>query len=103
MAATVTPRAAAFDERDVLAAFARDGLMPNRWSNAPGDTYAPHSHGYHKVLYCLRGSITFRLEATREVLELRPGDRLDIEPGTVHSAVVGAAGVACIEAPQRRG
>ena len=28
------------------------------WSNGPGDRYAPHSHGYEKVLYCVEGSIT---------------------------------------------
>ena len=33
------------------------------WSNGPGDRYAPHSHGYEKVLYCVDGSITFVLEA----------------------------------------
>lgn len=103
MGATLTARPDGFEERDALAAFARDGLTPGRWSSAPGDTYAPHSHSYHKVLYCLRGSITFRLEATGEALELRAGDRLDIEPATVHSALVGPAGVVCIEAPRRPG
>jgi quercetin dioxygenase-like cupin family protein len=49
------------------------------------------------VLYCLAGSIAFRLEESAEVIELGPGDRLDIEPGTVHSATVGATGVRCAE------
>ena len=29
---------------------------------------------------------------------LSPGDRLDLPPGTLHSALVGQAGVACVEA-----
>ena len=29
------------------------------WSNGPGDRYAPHTHSYEKVLYCVDGSITF--------------------------------------------
>jgi quercetin dioxygenase-like cupin family protein len=50
------------------------------------------------VLYCAEGGITFRLEPGGESLELRPGDRLDIEPGTMHSAIVGGEGVTCVEA-----
>ncbi|MDQ3987566.1 MAG: cupin domain-containing protein [Actinomycetota bacterium] len=72
------------------------GLDPRRWSNGPHDTYDWHSHSYHKVLYCLRGSIVFH---TRENdYELRPGDRLDVEPGTEHAATVGPEGVECVEA-----
>ena len=98
MPAHVTRVDGTFAERDVLAAFARKGLSASRWSNEPGDTYAAHSHPYHKVLYCLRGSITFRLVDSGEAIELHPGDRLDIEPGTAHSAVVGSNGVECAEA-----
>jgi len=67
------------------------------WSNGAGDAYAAHSHGYEKVLYCVDGSITFILEATHERLELKPGDRMLLPAGTVHSAVVGAHGCTCIE------
>jgi quercetin dioxygenase-like cupin family protein len=97
MGATRTSLTGAFDEQGVLDVFAREGLRPSHWSNGPGDTYGPHSHTYHKVLYCLRGSIVFRLTATGEEIELSAGDRLDIEPGTEHSAVVGPHGVACVE------
>ena len=58
----------------------------------------PHSQGYHKVLYCLRGTIRFVLIAENESLELRAGDRLDLEPGLEHSAFVGPEGVVCLEA-----
>jgi len=46
----------------------------------------------------VRGSIRFDLPASGESFELRPGDRLDIPPGTHHSAVVGPEGVTCVEA-----
>jgi len=98
MAAKVTLLSAEFSEPDVMAVFDREGLTPGRWSNGPGEAYSGHSHAYHKVLFCLRGSITFRLSETGEKIELRPGDRLDIEPGTMHSAVVGPEGVTCVEA-----
>jgi uncharacterized cupin superfamily protein len=71
-------------------------LAPSWWSNGPGDTYGAHSHSYNKVLYCAEGSVTFRVGDT--AYELHSGDRLDIPSGTAHSAVVGPAGVQCLEA-----
>ena len=67
------------------------------WSNGAGDVYAPHSHSYEKVLYCVDGSITFVLEKDGRRLELNAGDRMVLPAGTVHSAVVGAGGCTCIE------
>jgi len=67
------------------------------WSNGPRDRYAAHSHAYEKVLYCVDGSITFTLDAGHEALELKPGDRMVLPAGTVHSAVVGDHGCTCIE------
>jgi quercetin dioxygenase-like cupin family protein len=67
------------------------------WSNAPGDRYAPHSHGYEKVLYCVEGSITFILEGDGGRLELTAGDRMVLPAGTVHAAEIGPGGCACIE------
>jgi mannose-6-phosphate isomerase-like protein (cupin superfamily) len=80
-----------------LHAFRDEGCSaPRPWGNGPGDTYAPHSHPYHKVLFCLEGSITFHL-ADGDV-SLEGGDRLDLEPATEHSATVGAEGCSCVEA-----
>lgn len=73
-----------------------EGLSPRWWSNGPGEVYAAHEHGYHKVLYCAKGSITFATPAAK--YELTPGDRLDVPAGTAHSAVVGDDGVKCVEA-----
>jgi quercetin dioxygenase-like cupin family protein len=98
MAATVT-RGGSDGESAIVRALQLDGLRPQRWSNGPGETYAAHEHAYHKVLYCLAGSITFRLDDGTEI-ELQPGDRLEIEPQTRHSAVVGSRGVTCVEAPR---
>ena len=77
--------------------FAEAGLSPSWWSNAPHDRYSPHSHPYHKVLYCARGGITFVVPDAGD-FRLRPGDRLDIPPGTTHAAIVGPDGVTCVEA-----
>jgi quercetin dioxygenase-like cupin family protein len=67
------------------------------WSNGPGDRYAPHSHGYEKVLYCVDGSIVFLLEQEGRRLELKAGDRMVLPAGTIHSAEVGPSGCTCIE------
>jgi quercetin dioxygenase-like cupin family protein len=79
--------------------FASEGLTPETWSNEAGYSYAEHSHTYHKVLYCIEGGITFHTPSG--VIEMRPGDRLDLPPGTPHSASVGPQGVTCMEAPRQ--
>lgn len=81
---------------DIARQFAAEGVSPRSWANGPGDRYGWHSHDYHKVLYCVRGSIVFH---TRDGdVELHAGDRLDIEPGAEHAATVGPEGVECAEA-----
>ncbi len=77
--------------------FAAAGLVPRTWSNGPGFTYGEHRHPYHKVLFCVEGSITFHIPDGD--VRLEPGDRLDLPPNTPHSATVGPEGVSCMEAP----
>jgi quercetin dioxygenase-like cupin family protein len=86
-------------EDEIEARFRSDGLQPRAWANAPGDRYGWHDHEYHKVLYCLAGSIDFHTPDGD--FALRAGDRLDIEPGTRHAATVGPDGVRCIEAARQ--
>ena len=68
------------------------------WSNSPNDIYAPHLHTYDKIIYAVRGSITFILPDTNESMTLYAGDRLELPANTVHSAVVSSQGVTCFEA-----
>jgi Cupin domain len=84
------------DAADAFRILEEEGVgPPGRWGNGPGDRYGRHDHPYHKVLFCLEGSITFHL-ADRDV-ELGPGDRLDLPAGTPHAATVGPSGCRCIE------
>lgn len=77
-----------------------EGLEPYVWSNEGGYVYAPHRHGYHKVIYCARGSIRFDLPEEGLSVQLHAGDRLDLKAGTAHAAIVGPEGVVCLEAPR---
>ena len=68
------------------------------WSNDPDDVYAGHTHGYHKIIYVVEGSINFDFPTRHKSVTLRSGDRLEVPAGIRHSAVVGAEGVTCLEA-----
>ncbi len=85
-------------EKELLEKYRQEGLEPYSWSNAPGDTYAPHSHSYGKVIYVVRGSITWQLPERGEQITTRTGDRIDLPRGMVHAAQVGPEGVNCLEA-----
>jgi uncharacterized protein YjlB len=90
---TATP-----DQSTLWQRMTEEGLRPYSWSNGPHDIYSAHSHSYNKVIYVVRGSITFGLPELGEQLTLKAGDRLDLPAGTVHDARVGAEGVLCLEA-----
>lgn len=78
--------------------YQREGLQPYTWSNAPGYRYVAHSHDYDKVLYVVRGSITWILPDRGEEIETGPGDRINLPRGVRHAARVGSQGVTCLEA-----
>ena len=74
-----------------------EGLSYYPWSNGPNYLYPPHVHTYHKVIYVVRGSITFILPDGDQRLTLHPGDHLELPAKIVHSAVVSSQGVTCFE------
>ena len=84
--------------RELVDRLRAEGLAPGSWSNGPFHRYVPHEHGYDKVLVCAAGSIRFGLPDSGSAVELGVGDRLDLPAGTSHDAVVGPAGVTCLEA-----
>jgi mannose-6-phosphate isomerase-like protein (cupin superfamily) len=95
VAATKRPGTAT--RADALAAFEAERCSsPRSWQNGPGDRYGHHEHAFHKVLFCLSGSIVFHTDGGD--VGLTAGDRLDLEPGTRHAATVGADGCSCVEA-----
>ncbi|MBW2411171.1 MAG: cupin domain-containing protein [Deltaproteobacteria bacterium] len=86
------------DEALLRSILADEELDPYVWSNGPGDVYGAHDHPYHKVIYVVRGSITFGLPDAGDKVTLNSGDRLELPAGVRHDAVVGSRGVACLEA-----
>ena len=85
-------------EPDPSARLRAVGLTSGTWRNGPGDAYAAHRHGYDKVIVCVQGSITFGLPGRAGAIPLDAGDRLELPAGVDHDAVVGPAGVVCLEA-----
>lgn len=87
----------AVEEAALLRQLAEEGWSGGYgWGNGPSERYPEHAHGYAKALICVRGDIVF-LTAEGDV-RLRLGDRLELDAGTAHSAVVGPDGVRCVEA-----
>ena len=83
--------------REAVARFLRArGVEPYPWSNGPGDRYAPHEHGYEKLLMCAAGSITLELDGGAAI-QLGPGEGFSLPEGTRHAAVVGSSGCTCLE------
>lgn len=77
------------------------GTDPATWSNGAGDRYAPHEHGYTKLLVCAEGSITFLVGPDEVPVELHAGDGFELPPATRHAAVVGPSGCTCAEGHRR--
>lgn len=92
-----------FSQHAAIRQLADEGLTPYPWSNGPNDYYPVHEHTYDKVIYVLSGSITFGLPTENRRLSLETGDRLDLPAGLQHDAVVGPAGVSCLEAHRPAG
>ena len=95
---TPWPASTATSQSAIEAQLTREGLSAYQWSNGPGDMYSRHSHAYDKVIYVVRGSITFGFPKTGGSVVLSAGDRLDLPTGLEHDAVVGSEGVSCLEA-----
>ena len=77
------------DLRDRLAA---DGYGVVKWSNEPATGYPPHAHIYPELLWLVSGSLTVILTAEKRLLELTPGDRIEVPQGVVHGTMAGADG-----------
>ena len=60
------------------------------WQDPAGTRYEEHAHQGKVSVYVTAGSITFDFSGTP--VEVKAGERINIEPGQKHSAVVGKDG-----------
>jgi quercetin dioxygenase-like cupin family protein len=68
----------------------REGFGVFGWHDAAGATYSPHAHDHDESIWLVAGEITFGAGGSE--LRLRPGDRLMLPRGTVHTARAGPEG-----------
>ena len=80
----------------------QEGLRPYMWMNMPNHRYAVRSHGYHKVMYVIDGTVEITLPDSNQRVILRSGDRLDVPAGVRHGTIVGSGGARCVEASLNR-
>lgn len=73
-------------------------LTVHRWSAPAEGTLEGHTHGYHKILFVISGSVKFEFPTRHKTINLNPGDRLDLPAGIRHTAQAGVDGVKCLEA-----
>ncbi|MBI1968213.1 MAG: cupin domain-containing protein [Gemmatimonadetes bacterium] len=64
----------------------REGMITAWWSDVPGTHIHEHAHHFPETRWVLSGYL--RVTARGEVIDLGPGDRLDLPAGTPHSSEV---------------
>ena len=89
------------DEAELRRRLANGGYESVRWASEPNQAYIPHAHIYPELLWLLAGSITIVLPATRRLLELAPGDRIELPPGLFHGVMAGPDGAGVSRADAR--
>ncbi len=75
--------------REQLAA---EGYHALQWSNSAEEQFGPHAHIYPELLWLIEGSLTIILPSQHRMIELLPGDRIEVPAGTSHGAVTGEFG-----------
>ena len=80
------------DEEALRAWLTGEGYGVVRWANEPATGYPPHAHIYPELLWLISGSLTVLLVAEKRMLELFPGDRVEVPQGMVHGTMAGVDG-----------
>ncbi len=78
------------------------GYQAVKWSSEPATGYPPHVHIYPELLWLISGSLTVILPAERRLLELTPGDRIEIPQGLAHGTMAGADGATYLLATREK-
>lgn len=87
-------------EDDLRRQMESEGFDVFRWRDEAGAAYQPHSHDHDESLWVVDGALVFG-SGGRE-FRLKPGDRLLLPKGTVHTARAGGTGVTYLIGELRR-
>ena len=87
----------------LLAELTCQGYQALPWEVEPNQNYLPHAHVYAETLWVVRGTITLVLPIDRRMLELMPGDRVLVPPGTLHTTFAGPEGARYLVATRLTG
>jgi quercetin dioxygenase-like cupin family protein len=79
------------DEEALRRELLDEGFEVFRWRDEAGSEYDQHAHAHDESLWIVEGEMHFGAGGHEVVL--RPGDRLMLPRGTVHTARAGADGV----------
>lgn len=71
---------------------ANEGYGVVRWLAESSTGYPPHAHIYPETIWVIEGSLTVVLPADGRLIELLPGDRIEIPQGMLHGIMAGADG-----------
>lgn len=79
-------------EAAIRARLEAEGYGVVRWANEPATGYPPHAHIYPETTWVVSGSLTVILPADSKLLELLPGDRMEVPQGVLHGVMAGSEG-----------
>jgi quercetin dioxygenase-like cupin family protein len=79
-------------EEGIRGRLVEEGYGVVKWTNEPATGYQPHAHIYPETMWIISGSLTVILPADGRLIELLPGDRIEIPQGILHGGMAGAEG-----------
>ncbi len=79
-------------EQAIRARLEAEGYGVVRWESEPATGYQPHAHIYPETMWVVSGSLTVVLPTDAKLLELLPGDRIEVPQGVLHGVIAGAEG-----------
>jgi len=82
----------ALDEERIRTQLAGEGYLMVRWQCEPATGYPPHAHIYPETMVLLRGNLALILPDEGRMLDITPGDRVEIPRGLSHGTMAGAEG-----------
>jgi quercetin dioxygenase-like cupin family protein len=79
-------------EESIRERLAAQGYGVVRWTTETATGYPPHAHIYPETTWVISGSLTVILPTDGRLLELLPGDRIEVPQGILHGVMAGAEG-----------